>query len=50
MFVHAPVPDVEGDSIAPDVCGNIESRINVGEVHEVEDAVEGLGGESCSSG
>ena len=29
---------------------NIESRIDVDEVHEDEDAVEGLGGESWSSG
>ena len=49
MSVHAPVPDVQGGSIAPDVRENIESRIDVGEVHEVEDAVDSLEGKSWSS-
>ena len=50
MFIHVPVPYIKGDSMAPDGCENIESRIDVGEVHEDEDAVEGLRGESWSSG
>ena len=50
MCVLAPVPDDEGDSMAPDVREDIESRIDVGEVHEDEDSVDGLGGKSWSSG
>ena len=50
MCVHAPVPDAEDGSIAPDVRENIESRIDVGEVHEDEEAVDSLEGKSWSSG
>ena len=48
MFIHAPVPYAKGDSMAPEGHENIESRID--KVHEDEDAVEGLRGESWSSG
>ena len=49
--VSAPAlaADVEDDPVALDVREKIESRSDVGEEHEDEDAIDGVGGEEGSS-